>query len=90
MDYIYLVASNSLAKWYVHTNGLHLPSGFQLMDYCGMYQVAKWYVHTNGLHLPSGFQLTLAKWYVHTNGLHTNGLHLPSGFQLIGQVVCTH
>ena len=31
MDYIYLVASNSLAKWYVHTNGLHLPSGFQLI-----------------------------------------------------------
>ena len=56
MDYIYLVASNSLAKWYVHTNGLHLP----IMDYIYLVasnSLAKWYVHTNGLHLPSGFQL---------------------------------
>ena len=50
MDYIYLVASISLIKWYVHTNGLHLPSGFHLIG-----QVVQ-YVHTNGLHFPSGFQ----------------------------------
>ena len=31
MDYIYLVASISLVKWCVHTNILHLHSGFHLI-----------------------------------------------------------